>query len=98
MVATTTISSQNKREALNIRIKPEERDLIDRAAKIQRKSRTDFVLEAACRAAEEALFDQLIITVDPKAYTNFLTRLDMPPRPNDRLQKTMQTVAPWDKL
>lgn len=98
MVATTTISSPNKREALNIRIKPEERDLIDRAAKIQRKSRTDFVLEAACRAAEEALFDQCLISVDPKAYTDFLTRLDMPPRPNDRLQKTMQTVAPWDEL
>ncbi|GEB90109.1 type II toxin-antitoxin system TacA family antitoxin [Zymomonas mobilis] len=55
MVATTSITPSIKREALNIRVKPEERDLIDRAAKAQRKSRTDFMLEAACRAAEEAL-------------------------------------------
>ncbi|TYX09925.1 DUF1778 domain-containing protein, partial [Klebsiella pneumoniae] len=44
-----------KRETLNLRIKPAERDLIDRAAKARGKNRTDFVLEAARAAAEEAL-------------------------------------------
>ncbi len=34
-----------KRETLNLRIKPAERDLIDRAAKARGKNRTDFVLE-----------------------------------------------------
>lgn len=86
-----------KRDTLNIRIKPEERNLIDRAAKVRGKNRTDFVLEAARIAAEEALFEQTIITVSPEAYAEFLTRLDMPPQPNDRLRKTMQTPAPWNK-
>jgi len=86
-----------KRETLNIRIKPEERSLIDRAAKTRGKNRTDFILEAARRAAEDALLDQVIISVSPEAYSEFLARLDMPPKPNERLRKTMQTPAPWER-
>lgn len=87
----------SKRETLNLRIKPEERSLIDRAAKARGKNRTDFVLEAARAAAEEALLDQTIIAASPDAYAAFLERLDMPPQSNERLRKTMQTPAPWDK-
>lgn len=88
----------SKRETLNIRIKPEERNLIDRAAKARGKNRTDFVLEAARSAAEETLLDQALIAISPKAYAAFLARLDMPPRTNDRLRKTMQAVAPWTQV
>lgn len=88
---------ESKRETLNIRIKPEERNLIDRAAKTRGKNRTDFILEAARRAAEDALLDQVIISVSPEAYSEFLARLDMPPKPNERLRKTMQTPAPWER-
>ena len=86
-----------KRETLNIRIKPEERNLIDRAAKTRGKNRTDFILDAARRAAEDALVDQVIISLSPEAYSEFLARLDMPPKPNERLRKTMQTPAPWER-
>ena len=85
-----------KRETLNIRIKPEERNLIDRAAKTRGKNRTDFILDAARLAAEDALLDQVIISVSPEAYSQFLARLDMPPKPNERLRKTMQTPPPWE--
>lgn len=85
----------SKRETLNIRIKPEERTLIDRAAKMRGKNRTDFILDAARLAAEEALLDRMIITVSPKVYAEFVARLDMPPSSNKRLRKTMQTPAPW---
>lgn len=87
----------HKREALNIRIKPEERSLIDRAAKARGKNRTDFILNAARLAAEEALLDQALIAVSPEAYAEFITRLDRPPHPNKRLHKTIQTPAPWDR-
>lgn len=93
----TVSTVPRKRETLNLRIKPEERTLIDRAAKARGKNRTDFVLDAARSAAEEALLDQTIIAVSPKAYAAFLARLDMPPQPNKRLRKTMQTPAPWEK-
>ena len=86
-----------KRETLNIRIKPEERNLIDRAAKTRGKNRTDFILEAARLAAEDALLDQVIFSVSPEAYAQFLARLDIPPKPNARLLKTMQTTPPWER-
>lgn len=93
----TESSAPGKRETLNIRIKPEERNLIDRAAAARGKNRTDFILDAARNAAEEALLDQAMISVSPQAYAEFLARLDLPPNPNRHLQKTMQTPPPWNK-
>lgn len=93
----TPRTAPSKRETLNIRIKPEERSLIDRAAKARGKNRTDFVLDAARAAAEEALLEQTVIVVSPDAYAAFLARLDMPPEPNERLRRTMQAKPPWDK-
>lgn len=94
---TALNSTHTKRETLNIRIKPEERSLIDRAASMRGKNRTDFILEAARLAAEETLLEQAVIMASPEAYAEFLARLDMPPQPNERLRKTMQTPAPWDQ-
>jgi uncharacterized protein (DUF1778 family) len=85
------------RNSLNLRIKPELRGLIDRAAQLAGKNRTDFVLEAARRAAEDAVLDRTVFSVSPKAYAEFLKRLDAPPQPNERLRRTMQRQAPWDR-
>ena len=85
-----------KREALNLRIKPQVRELIDRAAELAGKNRTDFVLDAARRAAEDILLDRTVFAVSPEAYRQFLARLDGSPEPNPRLRKTMQTRAPWE--
>jgi uncharacterized protein (DUF1778 family) len=93
---TSTAAHLAKRETLNLRIKPEERNLIDRAAKLRGKNRTDFVLEAARAAAEDALLDQTVIRVAPEAYAAFLAKLDAPPQPNERLRQTMQGLIPWE--
>jgi uncharacterized protein (DUF1778 family) len=58
------------------------------------KNRTDFILDAARLAAEEAPLDQVFITASPEAYAEFLARLAMPPGPNERLRKTMRTPVP----
>lgn len=70
--------------------------MIDRAAALTGKSRTDFVLDAARRAAEEALLDRALISVGQEGYDAFLARLDEAPRPNPRLRNALQTPAPWD--
>lgn len=95
MPAAKSVSA--KHETLHLRIMSAERDLIDRAAKARGKSRTDFILEAACAAAEEVLIDQRTIMADPYAYQAFLVRLDQPPVPNATLRKTMQTSASWEQ-
>jgi uncharacterized protein (DUF1778 family) len=92
--ATTTA----KRETLNLRIKPEDRSLIDRAAQARGKTRTDFVLDAARAAAEDAILDQTLI-VNSALYDEFLSMLDAPPpaQASERMRKTLSTPTPWDK-
>jgi uncharacterized protein (DUF1778 family) len=74
-----------------------ERGLIDRAAKSSGKTRTDFILSAARRAAEEELLDRTIFVVTPAIYSKFLAMLDAPPQPNERLRRTMHAATPWSK-
>jgi uncharacterized protein (DUF1778 family) len=90
-------SSTQRREALNLRIKMEDRGLIDRAAAALGKTRTDFVLDAARHAAEEALLDETRIKVSAEAYADFVARLDASPKPNERLRKTLRANAPWEQ-
>lgn len=85
-----------KRETLNVRVKPEDRNLIDRAARLLGKSRTDFLLESARQAAQDALLDQTLFKVSPTVYAEFIARLDAPPAPNEKLRRTMTTPAPWE--
>jgi uncharacterized protein (DUF1778 family) len=94
---TTSTRRSQKRDTLNLRIKPEERRLIDRAAELTGKTRTDFVLEAARRAAVDALTQRTLFSVDAETYAKFVAGLDAPPRPNRKLIRTMQTPAPWDR-
>ncbi|PDT04711.1 DUF1778 domain-containing protein [Rhizobium chutanense] len=82
---------------LNMRIKPATRNLIDRAAELLGKTRTDFMLEASERRAEEVLLDHVIFTVTPEIHAEYLARLDAPAQPNERLKRTMSTKAPWDE-
>jgi uncharacterized protein (DUF1778 family) len=83
-------------DTLTIRLKPDDRGLIDRAADFLGKNRTAFILDAARHAAEEALLDRTMLQVSPEAYAEFLARLDAPVQPNERLRRTMQTPAPWE--
>ncbi len=94
---TSKIKNNTPRNTLNLRIKPEDRDLIDMAAKVLGKNRTDFILAAARNAAEETLLERTIFWATPEAYAEFIALLDAPPQSNERLRKTMQTSAPWDK-
>ncbi|MBB3979681.1 uncharacterized protein (DUF1778 family) [Rhizobium azooxidifex] len=82
---------------LNMRIKPATRNLIDRAAELLGKTRTDFMLEASERRAEEVLLDRTIFPVSPEIYAEYLARLDAPAQLNERLKRTMSTKAPWDE-
>jgi uncharacterized protein (DUF1778 family) len=97
MPTTSTRRSQKRRDTLNLRIKPDERGLIDRAAELTGKTRTDFVLEAARRAAVDALTQRTLFSVDAETYAKFTAALDAPPNPNGKLIRTMRTPARWDR-
>jgi uncharacterized protein (DUF1778 family) len=79
-----------------MRILPETRQLIDAAAELTGKTVTDFVLDAARKAAQNALLDRTVIALNEKAYASFVALLDAPPKPNERLRKSLQTPAVWE--
>ncbi len=93
----TSVLDKGRRETLNLRIQPELRGLIDRAAELTGKNRTEFVLNAARHAAEDALLDRTVFRVDVASHAEFVARLDAPPAPNERLKRTLQAVPPWEK-
>ena len=49
---------------INLRALPEQRDLIDQAARLLGKNRSDFMLDAACDKAQSVLLDQVFFNLD----------------------------------
>lgn len=83
--------------AINLRALPQQRDLIDRAAQVLGKNRSDFMLEAACDKAQAVLLDQVYFNLDADKFQQFLDLLDAPPAPNPGLERLMALKAPWAK-
>jgi len=82
---------------ISIRAKQRQRDLIDQAADRLGRSRSDFMLEAACREAEDVLLDQAFFAVDSQSFSKFQALLDNPPEPTEKLRRFLLTKTPWDK-
>lgn len=67
--------------AINLRVLPEQRDPIDHAADLLGRSRSDFMLEAACKRAQAVLLDQVYFALDEQRFQQFIDLLDAPPHP-----------------
>lgn len=83
--------------SINIRVKVRQRDLIDQAAERLGRSRSDFMLDAACSKAKDVLLDQAFFTVDAKVFEKFLVLLDRPLPATNKLRRLLLTKAPWEK-
>ena len=83
--------------AINLRALPEQRDLIDQAASLLGKNRSDFMLEAACERAQAVLLDQVFFSLDSDKFQQFAALLDAPLQPNQGLERLMAVKSPWDK-
>ncbi len=83
--------------SINIRALEQQRDLIDRAAKVTSKKRSEFMLEAACKEANNILLDNQHFLLDKKKFARFLDALDQPPKNNPLLNQTLNTPPPWEK-
>ena len=93
--AAAMVPRETTAGAINIRVRPDERALIDQAAALAGKSRSEFMLEAAREAATATILDRTLFRMDRNAFGKFVAMLDAPPRPNARLRKLIQTKAPW---
>jgi len=82
--------------AINLRALPEQRNLIDQAANLLGKNRSDFMLEAACDKAQSVLLDQVFFSLDADKFRQFKEMLDAPPARNPGLERLMALKPPWD--
>jgi len=94
---TTAPASAPRSSRLGLRTTPEQETKLRRAAQLKHKSLTEFILDSACLAAEEALLDQRLFLVSDEQYTAFLDLLDQPASDKPGLQRLFAKYAPWDK-
>ena len=83
--------------AINLRALPTQRDLIDHAASLLGKKRSDFMLEAACDRAQAVVLDQVFFALNAEKFMRFTALLDAPPSPNPGLKRLMSVRQPWHK-
>lgn len=83
--------------AINLRALPEQRDLIDHAANLLGKNRSDFMLEAACERAQSVVLDQVLFSLDTDKFQQFVDLLDAPPNLNAGLERLYALKPAWDK-
>jgi uncharacterized protein (DUF1778 family) len=83
--------------SINIRAKVRQRNLIDQAAERLGRSRSEFMLEVACREAQDVLLDQAFFSVDSQTFSKFQALLARPLPSTDKLRRLLKTKAPWEK-
>ena len=93
-----TISTESRNAPINLRAQPSQRQLIDKAASLMGKSRSDFMLEVACREATGVLLDQRLFLLNEEQFQAFESELNSPlPADNQKcIQKLLAKKAPWE--
>jgi len=81
--------------SINLRIEAHTRRLIDEAAALQGKTRTEFMIESARRQAIDILLDQRLFALDPQRYDTFMSILDTPPAPGPKLKALLRRSPAW---
>jgi uncharacterized protein (DUF1778 family) len=83
--------------SINLRIDTHTRQLIDDAAAILGKTRTEFMIESARRQAIDVLLDQRLSVLSADRYDAFMYALDNPPAPGSKLRSLLRRVPAWQK-
>ena len=83
-------------KTINLRASRKQKAMIDRAAEVLGRSRSEFMLEAACREAETVLLDCRYFGLSLEAFKRFTAMLDKPPASNPKLRHLIRFRAPWE--
>jgi len=87
---------ERKEHPLSMRLPETDIAIIDRAAALRGRSRTDFVRDAAVRAAEDVLMETAPIRMSPAGFKAFMTALSGPATPVPEMIELFQRAAPWE--
>ncbi len=88
----------SKETVINLRAPAYQRSLIDQAATLSGKSRTEFMLDAATEKAQQVLLDRTVFALDETRFEKFLAILDEPTSSTalKAINKLMARKAPWE--
>ena len=90
--------TRTRREVtINVRAPVQTRELIDTAAAVEGKTRSEFMLESASRRAQEVLLEKRIFMLEPDKYDELMRILEAPPPPNGALKRLLLGKSPWER-
>jgi uncharacterized protein (DUF1778 family) len=98
MATNKTTKPERRSGTINLRVAEVQKEAIDRAAAIQGKSRTEFILDAAYTEATSFLLDRKFFLVDDATFEAFERQLEAAPDPQQlkALKALLERPAPWD--
>lgn len=82
---------------VNVRMSTITRNLIDTAASLTGKTRSEFITESARQHAVDVLLDQRLFLLNEKDFAAFEEALDKPPVPNDQLKALLKRKPIWER-
>jgi uncharacterized protein (DUF1778 family) len=85
-----------KEHPLSMRLPEADIAIIDRAATLRGRSRTDFVRDAAVRAAEDVLMETVPIRMSSAGFKAFMTALSGPATTVPEMVELFRRAAPWE--
>jgi uncharacterized protein (DUF1778 family) len=83
--------------SINLRIEGKTRQLIDDAAAILGKTRTEFMIECARKQAIDILCDQRLFALDPVRFNAFAAALESPPTAGPKLRALLKRIPAWQQ-
>jgi uncharacterized protein (DUF1778 family) len=89
-------TAERKEYPISMRLPEADVAMIDRAASLRGRSRTDFVRDAAVRAAEEVVMEQGLIRMSPEGFAQFMDVLSRPAAPVPEMVEVLKRPAPWE--
>lgn len=92
----TGLKSLKKDKTVNMRIKDQQLQLIDKAAEVVGRKRTEFVIEAAYREAQSILLEQTFLVYSDEEWKGFSDALSQPPKYNEKLAKLLSRKSLWE--
>ncbi|MEX1250525.1 MAG: DUF1778 domain-containing protein [Hyphomonas sp.] len=87
---------ERKEYPISMRLPEADVAMIDRAASLRGRSRTDFVRDAAVRAAEEVVMEQGLIRMTPEGFAEFMEVLSRPATSVPEMVELARRPAPWE--
>ncbi|SDR60171.1 Uncharacterized conserved protein, DUF1778 family [Rhizobiales bacterium GAS113] len=91
-----TNTAKRKEHPLSMRLPEADIAVIDRAASLRGRSRTDFVREAAVRAAEGVLMENTLLRMSEDGFAAFMAAVSAPAVPVPEMVDLFGRKAPWD--